>query len=607
MTAEDRQWRLPEAPYTPLEPLISELRYYDGVERPYEPVFPLVDAEGAPTSRFAPLFVLPDGVPATADCLQLLFLPDSLIQSIVKSTNAYAKRNEVPSKLLDIDEADILRFLAIYYYMGIVKLPYRRDYWKQADDFWPMHQPCLCLARNRFDYIWRYLHMTEVEGRDVEVVDIEGDDDDEPVALEQDDDRSALQADDVEREADTRWYKKAAPLIDHVNKISRTLCKHPGFALSIDEMMTKFKGRSGQTSRMKNKPIKEGFKFFSLCDSSTGYVWNFIPDGRLVKWTIADIVLTLTKSIPRRQELRYVVAMDNYFTYAKILAGMRDLGVGCIGTARFKSGWPPEEYKAVNDTRFNTLYLLNDKDRFRIGRWVDNNVVTMVSTVHTGHEKIRRSRKKPRTTNTNRANLVTVWGTEFVRSIEIPGMIDDYNHWMLGVDKADQLVAYYRPRLRCRRVWMPLMFHAFDILRVNAYIISQAFKEQKTNDDHKEFVVDFVRSLLQRAASYRTQATRRRVATLNPSPPKRRRTSLKNPSLPSHRFRGNPEDHVVAIRKGQKNCIYCSYLRQLASSAGQEELPTIRRVSRYCTACNDSLCNLHFVLYHTKDDEGVAI
>jgi hypothetical protein len=246
-----------------------------------------------------------------------------------------------------------------------------------------------------------------------------------------------------------------------------------------------------------------------------------------------------------------------------------------------------------------------------MGRWVDNNVVTMVSTVHTGHEKIERSRKKPRTTGTNRANLGPVWGTEFVRQIEIPGMIDDYNHWMLGVNKADQLVAYYRPILRCRRVWMPLMLHCLDILRVNAYIISQAFKEKKGNDDHKEFVVDLVRAhaLLQRAASYHTQATRTRVASVNPSPRasgKKRRTSTTNPSLPTHRFLGNPEDHFQVMGKNQRACIYCCYLKHLAIASGQEEVPPIRRVMWFSNACKDSICVDHFDLYHREEEDEVV-
>ena len=58
-----------------------------------------------------------------------------------------------------------------------------------------------------------------------------------------------------------------------------------------------------------------------------------------------------------------------------------------------------------------------------------------------------------------------------MREIKIPKVIDDYNHWMGGVDKADQLISSYRPNVRCRRVWMPMIFHAMDVLRINAYIV----------------------------------------------------------------------------------------------------------------------------------------
>jgi hypothetical protein len=100
---------------------------------------------------------------------------------------------------------------------------------------------------------------------------------------------------------------------------------------------------------------------------------------------------------------------------------------------------------------------MNDAKDFKIARWIDNNVVTMVSTVHTGEESIERVRRKPRPTSVNWRHLELVWGANPVREIRIPCMIDDYNHWMGGVDKADQLIAYYRPNLRCRRVWMPLI------------------------------------------------------------------------------------------------------------------------------------------------------
>jgi hypothetical protein len=221
--------------------------------------------------------------------------------------------------------------------------------------------------------------------------------------------------------------------------VTKRLCTHPGFALAIDEMMKRFKGLSS-----KNKPIKEGYKFFALCDSFTGFIYNLIPDGRLEKSTIYEYVINLVESLPLRDTKKYLVAMDNYFTYPKILKKMRELCVACVGTARAKRGWPPTEFRSLTDNRFNTLYSMNDENGFCIFRWVDNNVVTMVSSFHDGTEaNPTRRRRKPRLTNTNRNHVEQVWGRQGVTDIEIPAVIDDYNHFMLGVDKADQLIAYY--------------------------------------------------------------------------------------------------------------------------------------------------------------------
>ena len=38
-------------------------------------------------------------------------------------------------------------------------------------------------------------------------------------------------------------------------------------------------GKSVETHRMRNKPIKEGYNFFAL-STITGFIINFTPDGR---------------------------------------------------------------------------------------------------------------------------------------------------------------------------------------------------------------------------------------------------------------------------------------------------------------------------------------
>jgi Transposase IS4 len=92
---------------------------------------------------------------------------------------------------------------------------------------------------------------------------------------------------------DERWFAKVAPFMEHVIKVSKRLYRHPGFALSIHEMMRQFKGRTIQTHRMKGKPTKEGYKFFALCCATTGFVYDFFPDGRRERSTIAENVRNL--------------------------------------------------------------------------------------------------------------------------------------------------------------------------------------------------------------------------------------------------------------------------------------------------------------------------
>ena len=68
-------------------------------------------------------------------------------------------------------------------------------------------------------------------------------------------------------------------MIDHIRDVSKDLVFVLGTTLSLDEMMIRFFGRSSETHRMKNKPIKEGYKFFVLA-TKEGFILNFTPNGR---------------------------------------------------------------------------------------------------------------------------------------------------------------------------------------------------------------------------------------------------------------------------------------------------------------------------------------
>ena len=52
----------------------------------------------------------------------------------------------------------------------------------------------------------------------------------------------------------------------------------------------------------------------------------------------------------------------------------------------------------------------------------------------THDETVSHVRKKLRVNAVNKANLNQIWGDSFARMIKIPKVIDDYNHWMGGIN-----------------------------------------------------------------------------------------------------------------------------------------------------------------------------
>ena len=82
---------------------------------------------------------------------------------------------------------------------------------------------------------------------------------------------------------------------------------------------------------------------------------------------------------------------------------------------------------------------------------------------------------------------------------------------MGGVDKSNQLIAYYHPDIRCQRTWMPMFLQIISMVRSNCYIIYKSkFKDQprtKVNVlSHKQFTLSIIDILLQKAEYYQRQS-----------------------------------------------------------------------------------------------------
>ena len=58
---------------------------------------------------------------------------------------------------------------------------------------------------------------------------------------------------------------------------------------------------------------------------------------------------------------------------------------------------------------------------------------------------------------------------EHTRLLPIPGAINDYNHYMGGVDIADQLRAGFSTQQRGVKPWRPLFYWLLDSTIINAF------------------------------------------------------------------------------------------------------------------------------------------
>ena len=114
---------------------------------------------------------------------------------------------------------------------------------------------------------------------------------------------------------------------------------------------------------------------------------------------------------------KFIVTVDNYFSLPKVMKKLRYLGIGCLGTARVRQGWPLDELQEQsinsrykNDT-FNHLYWTVDESGTLVSRWMDNKFVIIVSTIHNGLDTIVSLRRRPKVIRENKRHIDCVWGT----------------------------------------------------------------------------------------------------------------------------------------------------------------------------------------------------
>ncbi|RKL08293.1 hypothetical protein BFJ70_g16809, partial [Fusarium oxysporum] len=261
---------------------------------------------------------------------------------------------------------------------------------------------------------------------------------------------------------------------EHIQRVSLDLWT-PGTNLAVDECMTRFTGRSYETTKVPNKPTPLGFK--SWVAAQKGFFLQWIwhqPKKRygpvaLVKkkdpiqlsrqlrsqrrrglYTplnpTQSVVVALVNKLPKA---RYHVFIDNLFSSANLFTHLRRLGHGATGTARRNCGiYKPFVQLKVDDTAGRNLLRFGEVRKaptvdHKVNQiaWKDNSLVLFLTSVFKGDELVKRKRKRPNTMEARARPIQRFFGDEAVKDFNIPLVAAIYNDEMNHVDRGDQLRA----------------------------------------------------------------------------------------------------------------------------------------------------------------------
>ena len=188
--------------------------------------------------------------------LFLIFLGEKNLQDIVLATNQAAEDErsdpQPPAARhwnpLSLNEA--LKWIGLLFYIGRHPEPSRTDYWNLSFG----HKLGQFMCRNRWDQILQFLSISPADAPE-----------------------------------NNNWWAKIEPITStvHMNCQNNVI---PARWLAVDEAMVAFSGRSKYTVKMKNKPVKEGFKTWATAFDGYIYSWLFYSATYGAEQTVKHLV-----------------------------------------------------------------------------------------------------------------------------------------------------------------------------------------------------------------------------------------------------------------------------------------------------------------------------
>ena len=266
------------------------------------------------------------------------------------------------------------------------------------------------------------------------------------------------------------------------------------------------------------------------------------------------VVLSLSKTVRNEQT---VIACDRFFTCPSLFARSK---LPLVGTYNKNRKHTPKELnqkvlKKKNDFDFSGSSIHG----LLATKWMDNKHVLLLSNCHTSSigEVTRKQRDGQKET------------------VFSPQAIIDYNRYMAGTDRCDQMASLYNYGRKSTKWWKKVFFRLFKIALVNSWVIFFRLNshQKKSPPIFYMFLFRLASQLIERACTANDfrEYRQRRVG---------------RPSTKDLISLDPVGKHMIVRCKGRRRCTHCS----------SQKIES--RVSFICNSCNVPLCPACFNDYH---------
>ena len=172
--------------------------------------------------------------------------------------------------------------------------------------------------------------------------------------------------------------------------------------------------------------------------------------------------------------------MDNYYTSPGLFLALYKKGINACGTARSNRKYYPKDL--VVDKKVAMGYLdYRSNEPIVATVWKDKCIIHFLTTIHMAKCSLPITAKRREKDGTQ-------------KDVECPPCLPDYQKFMRGIDRGDQMMGYYNVGRRSRKWWKRVFSYLIEVCLLNAYVLHKFFDEVQA--DFLQFRLDLAAQLI---------------------------------------------------------------------------------------------------------------